>query len=375
MNKTVMILGLGDDGGWALEYLARSDGVSTIITADIREDWGAMKTDSVAVGTGQQGYSKTLKFYKCDVNDIDATADLIRTVSPDVIFSAVSKFGCTAGMSVFPPDIAKKNQVLASIMGGLQLGLAAKVMKAVKKSGISAHVVNTCYPDLLNAVLWRNGLGPLVGAGNTDSLMGQIRRKISVAENVPIRDVTVYMIAEHIVLLRGSRTGIPYFFKVMIGDRDMTSKFDVDSLISDSPWAGLKGHPEWVYPIIPSRAAAGAVKNIMAIINDTNLFTHAPGPNGLIGGYPIRLRAKGVEVVLPEGVTMEQAIKINTDGIKYEGIEELKDDGTVIFTEEARKLAKEIYGLDYGELRLEDADDRAEETLAAFRKLPGWKGG
>ena len=34
MGKTVMIVGLGDLGGWVLEFLARCEGVGTIITAD-----------------------------------------------------------------------------------------------------------------------------------------------------------------------------------------------------------------------------------------------------------------------------------------------------------------------------------------------------
>ena len=372
LARTVMIVGLGDVGSWALEYLARSEGVGRIITADIREEWGIMRTNSVAVGAGQQGYSKKIEFHKCDVNDIDATAELLKTVKPDVILNVTSKLGCAAQATFFPPDIVKKNVRMISIIGGLQLALAAKLMKAVKKSGVTTHVVNTSYPDLANPVLWRNGLGPLVGSGNMDSTVAEIRRKISIVENVPIRDITVYLIAAHPICLQGTRTGAPYFFKVMIGDKDITNRFDVDSLISDKLFAG---HPEWSSWTTLPRAAAGAVKNIMAIINDTNLFTHAPGPNGLPGGYPIRISAKGVELALPKEISVDRAIKINTDCMKNEGIEEIKDDGTVIFTEEARKLAKETYGLDYRGLLLEDADNRAEETLAAFRRLPGWKGG
>lgn len=34
MGNPVMIVGLGDLGGWVLEFLARCEGVSTIITAE-----------------------------------------------------------------------------------------------------------------------------------------------------------------------------------------------------------------------------------------------------------------------------------------------------------------------------------------------------
>ena len=79
MGNTVMLFGLGDLGGWVLEFLARCEGVGTIITADLREDWGVRKTNTAAIGAAQQGYYKTIKFYKCDVRDIDGTAELLKT--------------------------------------------------------------------------------------------------------------------------------------------------------------------------------------------------------------------------------------------------------------------------------------------------------
>lgn len=370
LGKTVMIVGLGSSGGWALEYLARSEGVGTIITADIRGDWGALKTNSVAAGAGQLGHSKKIEFHKCDVNDIDATAELLKIINPDVIFSAVTKLGCTVS-HLLPPSVTKEDPWMAGISLALQLPLAAKLMQAVKKSGIITHVVNTCYADIVNPVLWRNGLGPLVGVGNMDNIVGEIRRKISVAENLPIRDVTVYYIAEHAINTLGTRTGVPYFFKVLVGDRDITGGVDVDSLISDRLLAG--GYPEWIPWLMHPLSTSGAVRSMLAILNDTNEFAHAPGPNGLPGGYPIRINAGGVKVVLPEEVSMEEAVKINTDGMKHEGIEEIKDDGTVVFTEKACRLIKKTYGFDYRELRLVDADDRCEQILSVYKKL-GWRG-
>ena len=52
MGKTLMIFGLGDLGGWALEFFARRKGLSTIVAADMREEWGTMKTHCAAVGAG-----------------------------------------------------------------------------------------------------------------------------------------------------------------------------------------------------------------------------------------------------------------------------------------------------------------------------------
>jgi hypothetical protein len=108
----------------------------------------------------------------------------------------------------------------------------------------------------------------------------------------------------------------------------------------------------------------------MAMINDTNEFTNLCGPNGLPGGYSVRVSAKGAEVVIPEGFTLEDVIQVNLDALKFDGIDDIKDDGTVVFTEESRRLNKEWIGADIGQdFRLEDVDERAKEVTLRTKEL------
>jgi prephenate dehydrogenase len=55
-TKKVMIIGLGELGGYILEYLARSAGVTDIIAADYNEDHGSRKTNLVAHGASMMGF-------------------------------------------------------------------------------------------------------------------------------------------------------------------------------------------------------------------------------------------------------------------------------------------------------------------------------
>jgi len=371
MGKTVMMFGLGDLGGWVLEFLARTDGIGTIITCDAREDWPRLKTECAAVGAGMEGYTKTIKFEKCDVTDIDATAELLKKYNPDMIYSGMTLTGWLE-MRVVPHAVGPKFYRATACHMPLQLLLVSKLMKARKKAGITAPVLNNSFPDGVNPVLARNGLGPLIGGGNLDLIAGEIRRKVSLSENVPMRDVIVYFIADHAVVpqgayVKGSKVQAPYILKIMVGDKDITKKFDTDALILDSLLMGtLPSQTSLInHPVV----AASSVKNIKAFINDTNELTCAPGPNGLPGGYTVRIGAKGVKVELPEGVTLDQAVKINLEGLKLEGIEEIKDDGTVVLTDEAYKLQKELYGFTRRELRFADMDDIAKETRTALKKL------
>ncbi len=366
MGKTVMMFGLGDLGGTVLEFLARSDGVGTIIAADSREEQG-QKLATAAIGSIHQGSCKTLEFHKCDVKDIDRTAELINKVKPDLIYSTLT-LGAWSQLAFLPHDLEEKTHRASLARMPLQLFLISKLMQAVKKTGVTAPVLNHALPDLVNPVLWRNGLGPLVGCGNLDNTVAEIYRKISLAYNVPVREITMCYVAAHTVGVLGSRAGVPFFLKILVRDKNVTSEVDVDSLISDRPLGAEVPDRYWrrwtKYPIV----ASAAVKNILAILNDTNLYTHAPGPNGLPGGYPVRLSAKGVEVVPPVEITLEEAIKINLDGLQFEGIKEIKEDGTLISTEEGYEINKEIFGIDLKELRFADIDDACKELTSIYKK-------
>ena len=366
LGKTVMIFGLGDLGGWVLEFLARRKGISTIITADPREEYGELKTASAAVCAGHLGFSKTIKFEKCDVFDIDRTAELLKKYDPDFIYSSMTQLSWWVP-TFLPHEVHEEILKIAGPLLPMHLTLISKLMRAIKKAGIKAPVLNNSWPDLTNPVLARNGLGPLIGGGNLDLIVAEIRRKVSLAENIPIPEIDVYFFAEHVLNMRDVKLGIPYLLKIMVDDKDITHKFDTDELINGIFYRKCPANQtSWlVHPIV----ATSAVRIIMGLLNDTGELTHAPGPNGLIGGYPVRLRASGVEVVLPEGITMEQAIKINTEDIKFEGVEEVKDDGTLVFTEEGYRVTKEIFGIDHRELRLEETEERSKEILAAYKRL------
>lgn len=71
--------------------------------------------------------------------------------------------------------------------------------------------------------------------------------------------------------------------------------------------------------------------------------------------YPIRVSAKGVEVILPEEIKLEEAIRINNEALKYDGLEEIKDDETLIFTEKAGRIMSETIGMNVRHLKLKKA--------------------
>jgi len=120
---------------------------------------------------------------------------------------------------------------------------------------------------------------------------------------------------------------------------------------------------------LASNSSGRHLNNVLAIYYDTRK-THVcvPGPNGLPGAYPARLSAEGAEVVLP-GITLREAIRINEEGAKIDGIEKIKDDGTVVFCDENVEYMRQVVGYDCKQLKLEESEERAQELNRNLKRL------
>jgi len=370
MVKTVMIYGLGEVSAAASELLGRTEGVDRIVTADIDEELGAFRTNLAAISCVYQGFLKKFEFRRSDVSDIDATAKLLEEVKPDAILLGLTiQRPRVLRLVPLPQDIREKVDMAGfGFWLPWHLVLPAKFMQAVEKSGIQTHVVNASFPDVVGPVIWKRfGFGPTVGLGNMDRVAASIARHVGIAEGVQLQDVTLYFVACHAISQCGSKTGVPFFLKILLGDRDVTSKYDVNWL---TDYQGGCSPSSKVYQQFITNTVTGAsgARNIMAIIGDTNEFTHSPSPNGLIGGYPLRLSAKGAEVVLPKELTLEQAIRINEEGERFDGIEKVKDDGTVVYTDQSYSIMREL-GYDCKELPFDEAESRSEELKVVYKKL------
>jgi len=67
--------------------------------------------------------------------------------------------------------------------------------------------------------------------------------------------------------------------------------------------------------------------------------------------------------------SLEEAVKINEEAQKFDGIEEIKDDGTVVFTEKSVSIMREMLNYDCEELKLEESEDRAMELRALYNSF------
>jgi hypothetical protein len=252
----------------------------------------------------------------------------------------------------------------------MHLALTSKLMKAVKMSGIDTYVVNTSYPDATNPSLGRVGLAPTIGVGNMDLAVPYIQKAASEILNAPMSNVGVELIAHHYHAYYWCRYGtgseVPFYLRVYVGKEDVTEQLgDMKQFIAELPKRGMRPagrHGQFV-------VAGSCLKNIMAIFNDTGEITHAPGPQGLEGGYPVRLSRKGAEVALPKGLTLQKAREFNLEGQQHDGIQEIKDNGDVVVTDEAYYTFKEMLNIDCRVIRIEDSYEQAMELRKKFHEF------
>lgn len=370
-NDTLMIIGLGELGGIALEILARVPNITKIVTADLNEDHGVRRTNTALMGASYLNLYPNIEFVKIDLNNIEETAKIIREINPRIIYSA------TTLQSWWVIDALPKNvhaQLYKDFCGlgpwiPMHLLLVYKLMQAVKKSGVNSLVINSSFPDNVNAVLGKIGLAPNVGIGNIDLIVAPWRKVVSEILNVPLRRVQVYIFGHHYSSYNLGRTGTglsaPYYLKIMVEDKDVTEHFKIKELAKEIPLRAKRTPGSQVNWIV----AASAVKIILGILNDTNELSHAPGPEGLTGGYPVHINKDGAKVFLPEGMTREKAIQINEEAQKWDGIERIEQDGTVVFTDEAYKTFKDLLGYDCKEMKIEEIEMRAKELGILFKNF------
>ncbi|MEW6265038.1 MAG: hypothetical protein AB1641_18335 [Thermodesulfobacteriota bacterium] len=367
-KATLMIIGLGDLGGYVLEFLARVPNIPKIVTADINEDWGARKTNSAVVGASQFGLYPDIEFVQLDAFDLDKTAKILGEVQPTLIYNSMTLQSWWV-ITQLPKEAYKAiDEARYAPWYPMHFLPTYKLMLAVKKAGINTHVVNAAFPDVVNPALAAIGLSPTVGIGNIDNLVPSLRVVAARMLKAPLRSVTVYLVAPHFVSYYagrfGNTGGAPYYLKVMVDDQDITPKINRDELISKVVTLGKRPGGLQAHPVV----ASSVCKIIQGIMFDTQELGHAPGPNGLPGGYPVRLSRQGVEVFLPGDLTLEEAIKINNEAQVFEGIESIGGDGTVVLTDKSSSIFKKLLDFDCKVYTVKESETKAKELDDKFKK-------
>jgi hypothetical protein len=178
-----------------------------------------------------------------------------------------------------------------------QTVLSARVARGCQDVVPGAHFVNACFPDVVNSLIAAMGLPVACGIGNIQilahafggSLGGQRRQDLKVLAHY--QNVGAWrQKPEH----RHGSTA-----RVWIDGAEISDVHD--------RFRGVQLTPE---PVIDISGAA-ATPLMLALAHGRDWRGHAPGPEGLPGGYPVRAKAGKLALDLPPDLAREDAVRWN----------------------------------------------------------------
>ena len=366
--ESIMIIGSAGSVGHDMMYQIASMGLPIkVIGADVDEEKGRYEIEEALHTAHNFGYYPDLSFEKINLFDIDGTSEFLKEHKPKVICNLAS-LGSWWITRLLPPEEYEKVGPVGPWLPN-HLTLAHKLMLAVKKSGIKTGVVNGAFPDATNVVLSKLGLEPVCGGGNMDLGLGRVKRIIARNMKVPFRTVQLYGVGHHGAYYTARMEG-PYYVRVIVDGEDVSDQWPnkrITKLYKDAGYGAITQYKTAL--VDQMRTASSFLKHVLAIYNETGeVHTCVTGVEGLPGGYPARLSRKGAEIVLP-GISREEAIRINEEGAKIDGIEKIKDDGTVVFCDKNVEYMREVVGYECKELKPSESEERARELNTLLKKL------
>lgn len=368
-ESTAMIIGgTGRVGSYASYFLARSPKLKKLIIVGRDEKKGITVLNNALVNSAINN-GPQVDFVSADVTQADFWKT-IQNTNPQVIANAAAP---VSFYSWFDKQREKKKEVDLPLTPLIYLPSFMKLMEQVERSKSQPQVINLASPEACNPLATRRGFRYLFGAGTIDMTVQGIRWILSKRNQIPIEDVSATMIIHRVHrgnmyrALKAEKT--PYYLRIRAKDKDVTNEYDLDKLISEA--VNLTGTESLSCQNTTndSMTAASLARNVLAVIGDTHEQIHVPGVGEMPGGAPARIGSKGAKLELPSEVSYDDALRMNQEGMKLEGIEGIENDGTVIFTDALIEHMKR-FGLDYSKsMDIPQIIDKTQQNIRIIKQL------
>lgn len=382
-NKTVLITGVGGVGVFAAHLVAALPGVDLYL-GDIRENFIKHKAccikDNAMWSNPEKPYPNVTPVVM-DLMDLESTTAQLREIKPDVVIHLASLLAAGKIRTSVPLEIAKTIYDANPVGTGLRpwapghAVLLVNLMKSLHAAGLEeTKVINGSGCDFLHVALKSRGLAPTCGLG--DFALGEpaLKRIIARKYGVEQSDVRIHLAGHHSLIMPlmfvGTNQNIPYYIDVAVLGRNVTEELDFENdifpqMIDENTWPAEAGLAD------QEQTAAHGVAIARAILFDTNEVMNVPAPQGLPGCYPARVSASGVEVIVPEGTTLEEMVKVNEAGNVAEGFKEIREDGTMIATDLTVEIIERTFGIEwkYKAFTPDNALEAFKEINVAFNRF------
>jgi hypothetical protein len=354
----LLLIGLGQLTGAVLDAAVRDGRFAHIVLAARDAEPGRAKVLAARIGAALEGEFPRIEFVPFDFNTA-AAPETLKKIAPDVAFAAPTLLSRRRIRAADPKIRALPNGLWLAC----HLAPMLRLRECWTKSGLSAPWVAASEPDLVNAILHLTGAGPTAGSGGIATAVPRIRFLAAQQAKAPVQEITVRLVAggsfADCLAGEGNAKELPPFLlKVTWHGQDITLAVR-DKLKAKVPPLADADH---------ARITASATLDLLAALGDDRPHDlHVPAPNGLLGGYPVKINRRGAEVDLPAAWDLEHALGINATALAYDGIATLDKDGTVTYTPRGIAAFETLLGERVERLRPPNAQSLAEKLVAAVR--------
>lgn len=374
-HTRVLLISLGELNQLLLKLLARSPGIGEIVVAT-RDIERAVPTVNLArMGSGAEGLYPKLRLIPFDLNQGEASAATLRALEPDVTFAAPSLQSWWV-LNQFPADrVAPLRAARFGAWLPFQLLPMIRLMRAWKLSGLGSPILSAPYPDVVNPILATHGLAPTCGVGNVGELVPKLQWLLAERLSVAPEEVRVWLAAHHAMERYVYASSVadddppPYLLKIQVEGKELDTDIDIRSML-----LGLYPLPDGLdFHFLTVGAAIRAITAFLKAPGETTSL-HVPGPAGLPGGYPALVGDGAVRLDLPSGWTQKEAVEVNRASHRWDGIESIEPDGTVVLTERTAEILRETMGYDGRRMAFDEVEAAAHELRRRFDAYVGAPG-
>jgi hypothetical protein len=362
MRQKVMILGAGVLGAQVLEQLATRNPTAEFLIIARDEEKLQRRVNLAKYVFSQWNEYPNIAWEKCDILNTDSMVGLFLKYSPDIVFNATTPFPWWH-IDALPEEFGRlAHKVGPGMWCALDAILPYKISKIMELAAFEGIFVNGCYPDAINCFLWDQECGPTVGIGNISNVIPGLRLAFAKHLNVDPLELSVRIVGHHYTSLNAPVSNQPNSSPFALEISSPGENIYVEN--EDWPFElfrqtfprtrGLQGQ---------SVTVSSATVLLHALMNGVEMRLHAPGPNGLVGGYPIHLTGAGDIVLdLPARLDIERARDINRRGQVLDGLDHVKA-GSMKGTGEALEAFKTIVGFELPEVTLHNVEAISQETV------------
>lgn len=335
MTGRVLIVGVGDLGRRYAAALAAQGLVDELVLAG-----GGKGRGPAIAALLESSYAVPTRYVPLDATRQGEVEIFLRREKPDLILQCGSLFSPWEILAGDDPHIRAIRSAGVGIQLAAQLPILVAVMGAVRALDLSVPVINLSWPDGTNPIAARLGLAPDLGLGNATMIWSRVRAALK----------------RHAFMSGSTESELPLVR--IVGDAST-----LWAVLSCRPpkraeegchvYLGEDGSPgeEWAYKGTPLESGihlneltcASSVPVIAALLpGGPTVRASCPGVQGLPGGYPIRIEGGRIAFDLPPQLTLQDAIAFNASLSRDDGIARIESDGTVIYTEHARRIMADI---------------------------------